>query len=158
MAPRSIQFRITVEPGPKERVFVPLPFDPDEVWGEKHVHRVSGTVNGLSVRGVVEAFGEAHGMVLGAAWRRDCGIGLGDEVDVMLAPEGPQRDDIAEDIAAALESEPAAGAFFDSLAQFYRKAYLRWIDGTKRRPDLRSERIAAMVQLLKAGCKERPRP
>lgn len=96
-------------------------------------------------------------MALGAAWRRGCRIGPGDQVDVMLTPEGPQRDDLADDIAAALEAEPAAGAFFDSLAQFYRKAYLRWIDATKRRPDARSERIAEMVALLKAGCKERPR-
>jgi hypothetical protein len=27
-------------------------------------------------------------------------------------------------------------AFFDTLAQFYRKAYLRYIDATTRRPDL----------------------
>ena len=74
----------------------------------------------------------------------------------MLAPEGPQRDDLADDVAAALEAEPEAAAFFDSLAQFYRRAYLRWIDATKRRPDVRAERIAAMLELLKAGKKERP--
>ncbi len=75
----------------------------------------------------------------------------------MLTPEGPQRDDLAPDIAAALDAEPAAAAMFDSLAQFYRRAYLRWIDGTKRRPDVRAARIAEMVELLKAGHKERPR-
>ncbi len=37
---------------------------------------------------------------------------------------------------AALEVEPEAAAFFDSLAQCYRRASLRWIDGTKRRPDV----------------------
>lgn len=76
---------------------------------------------------------------------------------VVLAPEGPQRDDLAPDIAAALAAEPQAGAFFDSLAQFYRRAYLRWIDGTKRRPAARAERIVEMIELLKAGIKERPR-
>jgi hypothetical protein len=58
---------------------------------------------------------------------------------------------------AALAANPAAAAFFDTLAQFYRKAYLRWIDGTKRRPDLRAARIAEVVNLLEAGIKERPR-
>ena len=53
---------------------------------------------------------------------------------------------------------PAAGAFFDTLAQFYRKAYLRWIDATTRRPDLRAARIAEVTDLLAAGIKERPRP
>jgi uncharacterized protein YdeI (YjbR/CyaY-like superfamily) len=75
---------------------------------------------------------------------------------VVLEPEGPQRDDLEPDIVAALDAEPDAGVFFDSLAQFYRRAYLRWIDGTRRRPDVRAERIAEMVELLKAGHKERP--
>ncbi len=50
-----------------------------------------------------------------------------------LAPDGPQRVDLAEDIFAALAANPAAGAFFDALRQFYRKAYLRWIDASTRR-------------------------
>jgi Bacteriocin-protection, YdeI or OmpD-Associated len=41
------------------------------------------------------------------------------------------------------------------LAQFYRRAYLRWIDATKRSPDKRAARIAEMVELLKSGIKER---
>ena len=94
--------------------------------------------------------------MLGAAWRRDCGVEPGDRVSVVLGPEGPQREDLAPDLQAALEGEPAAGAFFDSLAQFYRRAYLRWIDGTKRRPEVRAQRIAKMVELLKQGIKERP--
>ena len=85
------------------------------------------------------------------------GIAIGDEVPVELAPEGPQRGDLADDIAAALAANPAAGAFFDTLAQFYRRAYLRWIDATTRRPDLRAARIAEVVGLLAAGVKERPR-
>jgi hypothetical protein len=90
---------------------------------------------------------------LGPAWRRDCGIGPGDEVIVALQPEGPQRDDLAPDIAAALEAEPDAAAFFDSLAQFYRRGYLRWIDATKLRPEVRPERIAETIRLLKDGHK-----
>ena len=80
----------------------------------------------------------------------------GAEVIVELAPEGPQRADLADDLAAALAANPAAGAFFDTLAQFYRKAYLRYIDATTR-PDLRASRIAEVVGLLADGIKERPR-
>ena len=74
----------------------------------------------------------------------------------MLYAEGPQRTDLAPDVAAALEAEPAAAAFFDSLAQFYRRGYLRWIDATKRSPEKRAARIAEMIELLTAGIKERP--
>jgi uncharacterized protein YdeI (YjbR/CyaY-like superfamily) len=38
---------------------------------------------------------------------------------------GPQRGDLADDIVAAFDASPDAAAFFDSLAQFYRRAYLR---------------------------------
>ncbi|HKE73864.1 MAG TPA: YdeI/OmpD-associated family protein [Acidimicrobiales bacterium] len=141
----------------KRRVLVPLGFDPDEAWGRRREHRVGGTVDGRGWRGVIEPIDGGLGLKLGPAWRRGCGIGPGDEVAVVLWPEGPQRADLAPDIVAALEAEPEAGEFFDSLAQFYRRAYLRWIDGTKRRPDVRAERIVEMVGLLKAGRKERPR-
>ena len=150
-------FRAVVGTDSKGRVVVPVPFDPDTVWGNKARHHITGTVNGLGVRGVIDDFGSMQGLLLGAAWRRDCGIGPGDTVSVVLEPEGPQRDGLFDDVASALEASPAAGEFFDSLAQFYRKAYLTWVDSTKRSPELRAARIAEMVTLLEAGEKERPR-
>lgn len=156
MADRSRRFTTVVVTGAKKRVLVPMPFDPDDAWGAKTEHHVAGTVNGMAVRAVVEPLDEGCGIVLGPAWRRDCGIGPGDEVAVVLAPEGPLREDLADDIAAALESEPAAAAVFDSIAQAYRRAYLDWIDATKRRPAVRVERIEATVAYLKAGIKSRP--
>lgn len=153
----SVRKYETVVSAAGPRVMVPVPFDPDAAWGTKPQHHVAGTVNGRGVRAVIEPLGDGLGFVLGAAWRRDCGIDRGDAVSVVLSPEGPQRDDLAPDLQAALEAEPAAGACFDSLAQFYRRAYLRWVDGTKRRPDVRAQRIAEMVELLKQGIKERPR-
>ena len=119
-------------------MFVPVPFDPDAEWGQKADHHVHGTVNGMGVRGVIEPLADGRGVVLGPAWRRDCGLAAGDTVDVVLQPEGPQRADLADDISAAFAANPEAGAFFDSIAQFYRRAYLRYIDATKRRPDERA--------------------
>jgi hypothetical protein len=148
-------YSAVVTTGDRKRVMVPVPFDPDAVWGRKPDHRVSGTVNGMGVRASIERLGDGFGFVLGAAWRRDCGIEPGAAVDVLLMPEGPQRDDLADDVRAALDAEPAAGAFFDGLAQFYRRAFLRWIDATKRRPEERARRIAEMVDLLCQGRKER---
>jgi hypothetical protein len=108
-------------------------------------------------------------MSLGPAWVRNndlehvAGSAAGGrrkskELSISLAPEGPQRSDLAVDLAAALDAEPEAGKFFDSLAQFYRKGYLRWVDATKRSPEVRAERIAELVELLKAGHKQRPEP
>jgi Bacteriocin-protection, YdeI or OmpD-Associated/Domain of unknown function (DUF1905) len=148
-------FVTTAEDGGRGRVFVPVPFDPDRVWRPKSRHLVGGTVNGRRVRGSVEKHEGAWGFMLGVAWLRDCGIGAGERLTVEIVPEGPQRDDLAEDVVAALEASPKAAAFFDSLAQFYRKAYLRWLDATKRKPELRAQRIAEMIALLEAGVKQR---
>jgi uncharacterized protein YdeI (YjbR/CyaY-like superfamily) len=77
-------------------------------------------------------------------------------VRVVLEPEGPQRGTLAPDVAAALAARLAAREFFDSLATYYRKGYLRWVDATERRPEVRAARIAEMVELLAAGHKQRP--
>lgn len=153
MAIERFAARVVTE---RKRVYLPIPFDPDEVWGRKAEHHVRGTINGRDLRGVIEPLDDGRGIVLGPAWRRDRHIDTGDTVDVALEPEGPQRDDLAEDVSSALAANPAAGEFFDSIAQFYRRAYLRYIDATKRRPDVRAERIAEVVALLADGVKQRP--
>ncbi|WP_232660542.1 DUF1905 domain-containing protein [Pseudonocardia sp. TRM90224] len=153
---KAKRFTTVLVTGPRKGVFVPAPFDPDAAWGKKAVHHITGTVNGMPVRGPMEPLDSGYGVVLGAAWRRDCGLAAGDSVDVELAPEGPQRADLAADLAAAFDANPAAGAAFDALATFYRKKFLKWIDATTRRPADRAQRIAEVVALLEAGEKERP--
>ena len=51
---RRQRFTATLVSDRRQRVFVPVPFDPDQVWGEKTDHHIHGTVNGMGVRGVVE--------------------------------------------------------------------------------------------------------
>jgi hypothetical protein len=152
------RYRATVVQLGRDRVVVPVPFDPDQAFGPKGRHHVAGTVNGMAVRAVIEATEGGFGFVLGSAWRRDRGVGPGDEVEVSLAPEGPAREDLPADLAAALEENPAAGEFFDSLAQFYRKGYLRWIEATRRSPQRRAVRVAETVRFLAEGHKSRPAP
>jgi Bacteriocin-protection, YdeI or OmpD-Associated len=151
------RYTATLAAGSRGRLFVPVPFDPDQVWRPKPRHHITGTVNGAGIRAVIEIHNGQRGFTLGPAWLRDCrAAAVGHTATVEILPEGPQRDDLADDIAAALDANPTAAAFFDSLAQFYRKAYLRWIDATKRHPDLRAQRITEMIQLLDAGIKQRP--
>jgi hypothetical protein len=155
---RTQRFGAQVAAAPGGRAIVVVPFDPDEVWGAKAEHHVNGTVNGYRVRVRLAPGDGGWAFTLSPARVRDLGVVPGEEARVELAPEGPQRADLADDIAAALAANPDAAAFFDTLAQFYRKAYLRWIDATTRRPDVRAARIAEVVDLLAAGVKERPKP
>jgi hypothetical protein len=154
---RAKRFTVRVADGPRGHALIVVPFDPDEAWGAKAVHHVNGTVNGCRVRLTLAPGESGWGFTLNPSRMRGTGVSVGSDAVVELAPEGPQRGDLAEDLAAALTANPEAGAFFDTLAQFYRRAYLRYIDATTRRPDVRAARIAEVVGLLADGVKERPR-
>ena len=148
-------FRERAARGPAGRVTIPLPFDPSEAWGRRDRYHVTGTIDGVGFRTTLSP---ANGwtMAFGPKSSAACRLEDGQSVAVELWPEGPQGEELAADIAEALSGRPEAKSAFDSLATFYRKGWLRWIDGTKRRPDIRAERIAEMVRLVEAGHKERP--
>jgi len=155
---REERFRAHVTADSRGHAVITVPFDPDEAWGAKAVHHVNGTVNGRRVRVTLAPGDTGWAFTLNPERIVRTGIAIGSDAIVELAPEGPQRADLADDFSAALAANLAAGAFFDTLAQFYRKAYLRYIDATTRRPDVRAARIAEVVGLLADGIKQRPRP
>lgn len=136
------------------RIFIPIPFNPNEVWGAKQRHHITGTVNGYRVRGSLGSDGTQYFLLLGAAWRRDCEIEAGSKVDVVLSLEGPQSESLAPDVISALDAEPQAKAFFESLATFYRNTYIKWIESAKK-PETRTARVKEMMVLLKAGKKQK---
>lgn len=136
------------------RIFIAIPFNPNDAWGVKRRHYITGSVNGHNVRGSLGSDGTQYFLPLGAAWRRGCGIDEGTQVEVVLGPEGPQTDTMSLDILTALDAAPKAKTFFEGLATFYRNNYVRWIESAKR-PETRAKRIAEMMVLLKAGKKQR---
>ncbi len=135
--------------------FVAIPGAPSSHWGARPRYHVCGTIEGIAVRGCLGVNGQDYFLRLGAAWLRGTNIVPGVQVSVSLDLEGPQEDNLADDIVAALGTNPAAQMFFDGLPTFYRKKYLRWIDSTKRSPDIRAQRIAEMITLLANGQRER---
>jgi hypothetical protein len=134
----------------RTKTYVPVPFDPNEVWGWKVRHYVKGTVGGCSIRGLLRVEGDGYALPLGGAWLRDNHVPASATIDVVLQPDGPQSDALAADITDALSASPEAETFFQSVAPFYRKNFLRWIDQAKR-PETRAARIAEMVTMLEAG-------
>ena len=136
------------------RVVIVLPFDPNQSWGAKERHNVHGLINGVRIRGPLAAEGDVYALALGGAWRRDSGIEAGMSVTVQLEQEGPQVAMLAEDLHTAFAGAPTALEFFQSLATFYQKNYMRWIDSAKR-PETRAKRIEEMIELLKTGKRER---
>ena len=138
---------------PRGGIAVRLPFDPSAEWGVKGRHDVTGSVAGRKVRGRLVARGGEHFLELGPAWCRDNPLADGAQVSVTLAPEGPQVGSMSSDVAEALDANPDARRFFESLATFYRKGFIRRIEGAKR-PETRARLIAETVTALKAGKRE----
>jgi hypothetical protein len=151
MSTRTFKATVTVA---GSRIFIPIPFDPNKVWGSKQRHHITGTINGCTIRGSLGSDGQSYFLPLGAAWRRDTQIDANTKVTVSISPEGPQQENLSPDIASALSAEPAALTFFNSLATYYRNTYIKWIEGAKR-PETRAARIAEMISLLKAGRKSK---
>lgn len=107
------------------------------------------------MRGSLTVVDGEHYLELGPAWCRDAlPAGAASELDVELVPEGPQVDELAPDLRAALAAEPQARRFFEALATFYRTGFVRWVESAKR-PETRANRIAATVEALRAGRKQR---
>jgi len=116
------RFRAVIAADPEGRAVIALPFDAGETWGARDRHSVGGTIDGRRVRGRLSPSGSGWVVTVTPKWLSDTGVAIGDDVTVELAPEGPQRGDLADDIAAALAANPAAGAF-----------YIPWRSSTARR-------------------------
>lgn len=147
------RFHATIQKS-ESRTIIPLPFNANDVWGVKERHHITGAINGHAFRGPLGTDGQTFYLALGAAWLRDTQLAPGTVVAVELSPEGPQVTQMAADITAALDAEPQAKAYFESLATFYRKNYMKWIEGA-RQPATRAARIEKMLSLLKDGKKAR---
>jgi hypothetical protein len=87
----SQRFSAVVAADPQGRAVIAVPFDPDESWGAKADHPVGGTIDGRRVRGRLQLGGSGWVLSLGPR----CQYAIGDQVAVELAPEGPQRGDLA---------------------------------------------------------------
>lgn len=64
-----------------------------------------------------------------------------DDVDALVMPE---------DLARALEADPAAAAYVDSLSPSNRKLVLYWV-GNAKREETRARRIAATLEAAREG-------
>ena len=148
------RFRTVVIGRPNGGITVGIPFDPSGPWGELDAYHVDGTVGGQRFRGVVTRDDGGWSLHLGPSWCRRPGFGPGDEVAVVMTPEGPRSSSMGADVETAFAAEPAAARFFDSLPTFYRNNFARWVEGAKR-PETRARRVAEVIALAKEGKRER---
>lgn len=112
---------------------------------------VVATVNGYTWRTSVARMGGAFLVGLNREVRESAGVEAGDEVDVAIELDGAPREvEVPDDLAAALDADPAVRATFDGMAFTHRKEYVRWVTEAKRE-DTRTRRVEQAVEMIRAG-------
>lgn len=111
------------------------------------------TINGQSYRSSVAVMGGKYMVGVSAANRELTGAAAGDTVEVGLEVDNePRVVEVPEDLAAALDAEPAAKAFYGTLNYSAQRRYVEPI-GDAKTEETRARRIAKVVSDLKAGKK-----
>jgi len=102
-------------------------------FGKKGQVKVRGTLNGHPFRGSALPHGNStHYLVVNKSIRDAIGASQGDTVQVIM-----QKDDelrkvaIPDDLAAALQANPASKAIFKKLSYSHQKQYVEWIESSK---------------------------
>lgn len=111
------------------------------------------TMNGESYRSSIAVMGGRNLVGVSAANRELTGVSAGDTVEVDIEVDTqPRTVDVPEDLAGALESEPEAKAFYETLNYSSQRRYVEPINDAKT-AETRSRRVAKMLEDLKAGKK-----
>jgi hypothetical protein len=139
--------------GSGNKAGIEVPEDIVEALGAGRRPPVVVTINGKSYRSSIAVMGGQNMVGVSAANRELTGASAGDAVDVELEVDTqPRTVDVPEDLAAALEMEPEAEAFYATLNYSSQRRYVEPIADAKT-AETRSRRVAKVVADLKAGKK-----
>ena len=149
-----MRFRTTIQQTGKNTTGIPVPDDVVAALGSGKRPAVTVTVNGYSYRSTVASMGGVSMVSLSAEHRAGAGVAGGDEVEVDLELDtAPREVTVPDDLAAALDAEPAARATFDGLSYSNKSWHVLQVSGA-RTDETRQRRIAKSVETLRQG---RPR-
>jgi hypothetical protein len=149
------KFHAEIREAPRGGAWVEIPSDVLEAFGTRGRVKVKASFDGYPYRGSIVPMGGVHVLGVKKATRAAIGKSVGDTVHVILEQDAEPREvDVPEELAKALEANPEASAFFDTLAYTYRKEYAEWIAGAKR-AETREQRAQRAVEKLGLGEKLR---
>lgn len=120
----------------------------DELGGGKHP-KVSVTVNGYTFRTSIARMGGRYLLGVSAERREGAGVRAGEVLDVDVELDAALREvDLPEDLAAALDADPAAKAFWDSLSYSKQQWHVLQVTGAKK-AETRANRVVKSIDLLR---------
>jgi len=147
----SETIRILIQGTGESAAGVHLPDDVVERLGKGKKPPVKATINGYTWRSTVAVMGGEYWLGVSKENRRGAGVEAGQEVDLTLELDTEERVlEVPEDFSAALDAEPEARRFFDSLSYSNRRRFTWSIEDAKT-PETRQRRIEKSVAQLREG-------
>lgn len=146
-------FRATLLLEGKTATGVQVPAEVVEQLGNGKRPAVTVTLNGRhTYRSTVAPFADGVSMLPVAAEHRDAaGLKAGEEVEVSLELDTAPRDvEVPSELAAALDADPVAKAFFDGLSNSNKKVFTLSVSGTNN-PDTKARRVEKAIGLMREG-------
>ena len=149
-----VNFRTVIELGGKTATGFEVPASVVEAFGRGKRVPVRVTIGPHTYRSTVAVMDGRYLLPLSAENREAAGVRAGDEVDVTLElDDAPREVELPDDLAAALDAEPAARRTFDALSNSNQRYHVLQVTGAKS-DETRQRRIAKSIATLRAG---RPR-
>lgn len=149
-----MRFRTTILQTGKSTAGIEVPEEIVDGLGGGKRPKVRVTINGYTYRSSIAPMGGTFMVGISAERRAESGLAGGDEVEVELELDTEPREvTVPSDLAAALDSQPAARRTFDGLSYSNKSWHVLQIEGAKT-AETRARRVAKSVEILAAG---RPR-
>ncbi|MCX5043570.1 YdeI/OmpD-associated family protein [Aldersonia sp. NBC_00410] len=146
-----MKFRTVVELGGKTATGFEVPADVVAALGDTKRPPVQVTVNGHTYRSTVAPMGGRFLVPLSAENRTAAGVTAGEEVDVEIeADTAPREVTVPDDLAAALDAEPAARAFFNSMSYSNKRFHVMQVEGAKTEAT-RTRRVEKSLTMMREG-------
>jgi hypothetical protein len=140
-----MHFRAVIKGTGKTAAGIEVPDDVVAGLGAGRKPPVRVTINGHTYRSSVAVMGGVFMVGVNNEFRRTSGVAPGDEVDIDIEVDTEPREVVVPpDLVAALDADPEARSFFESLSYSNKRRIVEPIVDAKA-PDTRQRRIEKSV-------------
>lgn len=133
--------------------FFLFPYDTMECFGKKNMIKIECTFDGIPYRGSIVNMGLGPCVGILKSIREKLGKGTGDSVHVVLWKDEAERMvEILEELLDALNENPKAKEFYNTLSYSNQKQYTDFIS-TAKKAETKAARVQTAIEKLNAGVK-----
>jgi hypothetical protein len=113
--------------------------------------KVVATMNGFTFRSSIAKMGGSYWLGVSAERRAAAGVEGGEVLDVDVELDtAPRAVEVPGDLRAALDADPAAAAFWDTVSVSNQRWHAEQLTSAKT-PETRARRLARSLELLRSG-------